>query len=40
MDSKTFEAVVFFGMCAVLIAFGVYMALQDRNDKEMTHEVQ
>lgn len=40
MDGKTFEAVVFFGMCAVLIAFGFYVALQGDDKKELTHEAQ
>ena len=38
MDGKIFEAVVFFGMCAVLIAFGLYAAMQGNDKKELTHE--
>ena len=34
MDNKTFEAIVFFGMCAVLIAFGIYAALQGDERKK------
>lgn len=40
MDNKTFEAVVFFSMCAILIAFGFYAALQNNDKKEVKHEAQ